>query len=292
MVTFLIAGRVWGDLTKAAQTSTQPAHVAVAYFGKNSKVLLPLRRDSALVVDASEATVGSGQTSPSDLAALHRSGIRVFSYPNLHAKVFVFDRLAFVGSSNVSRRSSSTLTEAILETSKASAVRAARSFVQSLCLDELDARRLRELERIYRPPKIPQLIRAPTARGQILLMDLTLEQGVGRETQVQPPNDVWLTYFGFDVKNPARPPKIVLRNVHNSSRLETRWPVHHDHNWTLEINDATLPRPAMLRMSRAGSNSYSYEVLRPADRAYSELQKVLAKTRNPRQRRGRKWLIV
>ena len=36
--------------------------------------------------------------------------------------------------------------------------------------------------------------------GEELLMDLRLEQGPGRDTQVQPPAGAWYSYFGLDTE--------------------------------------------------------------------------------------------
>ena len=105
MTTELITDRVWAAITEAARNTKTPAYVAVAYFGNGASKLLPLRKGSRLVVDASEHAVKSGQTSPAELLKLHRKGVKVYSIENLHAKVFVFGRTAFVGSANVSQRS-------------------------------------------------------------------------------------------------------------------------------------------------------------------------------------------
>jgi len=129
--------------------------VAVAYFAKGASRLLPLPPGSRLVVDASEAAVKSGQTCPADLKRLQKRGVVMYSFPNLHAKVYAFDGLAFIGSANVSNSSSSRLTEAVVRTIERQVVRAARSFVQELCLDELSPARLDQLASIYRPPRMP-----------------------------------------------------------------------------------------------------------------------------------------
>lgn len=116
--------------------------------------MLPLPPESRLVVDASESAVRSGQTCPSELAKLQKRGVRIFSAPNLHAKVFVVDSKVFVGSANVSRRSSNALVEAVIMTSDRAVVAGARRFVADLCMIEIGPERLRRLGEIYRPPKV------------------------------------------------------------------------------------------------------------------------------------------
>jgi hypothetical protein len=78
-------------------------------------------------------------------------------------------------------------------------------------------------------------------------MDLTLEQGVGRETQVQPPRNVWVQYFDIDLdEDPDALPELVVQDRKNpASEPEHRPVVYHDHNWTIELGDAGMPRPAI-----------------------------------------------
>jgi hypothetical protein len=107
------------------------------------------------VVDASERAVASGQTCPADLLNLVKRGVAVYSVPNLHAKVFVLGKTAYVGSTNVSSGSASHLVEAVLRTTEPGAVHAARKFVEDHCLHELTPEVLKHLFKLYRPPKIP-----------------------------------------------------------------------------------------------------------------------------------------
>lgn len=146
---------VWPLIRKAVERSKRPAHVAVAYLGQGASRILPLQRGTRLVVDASESSVRSGQTCPSELAKLQRRGVRIFSASNLHAKVFVLDSNAFVGSANASRRSSDALIEAVVMTSDREVVAGARRFVTDLCLNELGPETLGRLAKIYRPPRAP-----------------------------------------------------------------------------------------------------------------------------------------
>jgi hypothetical protein len=155
MSTVLLTQNIWPELTRAVRGSRQRCAVAVAYFGAGASRLLPLRKDSCLVVDASERAVASGQTCPDDLLILVKRGVAIYSVPNLHAKVFVLGRSAFIGSTNVSARSASQLVEAVIRTSEPSAVREARQFVLKLCLHRLTPTTLKQLARLYRPPLLP-----------------------------------------------------------------------------------------------------------------------------------------
>ena len=92
-------------------------------------------------------------------------------------------------------------------------------------------------------------------------MDLNQEQGGGRESQIQPPLEVWEQFFGFRPDVSARP-TFRLQPTRPSDPPEQRKVVKHHHNFTLEVGDAKLPRPAILRMRRAGPNSFEYWVYR------------------------------
>jgi len=166
MTTTFHSDRPWSHLTAAVRESRVPAFAAVAYYGKGAGRLLPLPNGSSLVVDASEHAVSSGQTSPKDLLAAYRKGIRIFSVRNLHAKVFVVGRRVFVGSTNASAHSKTGLVEAVLETSDPGAVAAARGFVQKNCVEELGPKALAVLQKLYRDPLIPGGRRAPKRRAK------------------------------------------------------------------------------------------------------------------------------
>ena len=155
MSTTFLGPEVWPALTKAIRQCHAPCAVAVASFAQGAATLLPLSQGSRLVVDASERAVASGQTCPRDLLVLLRRGVTIYTVPNLHAKLFVLPRAAYVGSANASRHSAGRLLEALLRTTDPAAVRSAREFVRSLCLHQLTPTTLRTLSRLYRPPRVP-----------------------------------------------------------------------------------------------------------------------------------------
>lgn len=152
----LFSAEVWGELTRAVRASDEPCDVAVAYFGSGAAELLPLPEGSRLVVDASEAAVSAGQTSPWELLQLVQRGVQVFSMPGLHAKVFVLGSKAYVGSANVSQNSAEHLVECMVGVSEVSVVLQARNFVRAQCLQRLTPEFLEKLAKLYRPPKFPE----------------------------------------------------------------------------------------------------------------------------------------
>lgn len=152
MGTEFIKDRIWSRLRHHSRKCRTPALVAVAFFGEGAAGLLPLRKGSRLLVNASEQTVASGLTCPNDLLELRKRGVRILSVKNLHAKIYVFGGQAFVGSPNVSNNSTRLL-EAVLRTTDRQAVRAAKKFVRSHCQDELGTAELKRLKKLYRRPK-------------------------------------------------------------------------------------------------------------------------------------------
>jgi hypothetical protein len=152
----MLSGRaVWRSITRAARLRPVRAFIAVPYFGKQGPLLLPVGRGSRMVVNASPNAVKSGQTSPAALLKMHRRGIDVFSYPQLHAKVYVFGTTAYIGSANASGSSAESLVEAAIRSTDRVTVRDAREFVRKLSrtLVPLGEEQLSVLEELYREPK-------------------------------------------------------------------------------------------------------------------------------------------
>lgn len=287
----LLTPRVWKEITGAAVQCKSPARVAVAYFGRKGDALLPLSAGSSLVTDASIPTLSAGATCPFALERLRKKGVEIYSAQDLHAKVYAFEKVAFIGSANASQRSEKVLIEAVLCTSNAALVSSARSFVKSLCLTKLSGLDLAELTKYYKPPKFPA---APLSQAKYvtLVMELTNEQGAGRETQVQPPKAVWETFFGIKVGIDKLP---VLTLTHESAGSTTtlkRPVIKHDHNYTVEMSGAEPPRPAILQMRRAGHNKYVYCIHRSADTSFASISAYLQTLHNPLRQSGRLWVLI
>ncbi len=119
-----------------------------------------------------------------------KRGVFIYTVANLHAKVFVLGRSAFIGSSNVSNRSASQLLEAAIRTNEPSAVAAAKDFVKGLCLTELTPTLLERLAKLYRPPSFPKDEKAKNAKPKapvepsmerVFLAQLELEEWSERD---------------------------------------------------------------------------------------------------------------
>lgn len=126
--------------------------------------------------------------------------------------------------------------------------------------------------------------------GGDLIMELTKEQGPGREKQVQPPLGVWAHYFGVDLEDP---PILRLTNrKRRNPRVENRPIVEHDHNWTIEVEAAAVRRPAIIRFRNTGNNRYDYWIYGKAEMEYEHCHWILDTFRNPRRVHGRRWLLI
>jgi hypothetical protein len=287
----LLTPRVWADISNAAASSKSPARVAVAYFGQKGDSLLPLPAGSALVTDASIASLTAGSTCPAALERLRKKGTDIFSAQDLHAKVYAFDKVAFIGSANASYRSEMTLIEAVLRVDSVATILSVRHFVESLCLTKLSAADLAELSHYYKPPKFPTA-NPQQAKYSTLLMVLTYEQGGSRVTQVQPPKAVWEHYFQIKVGLEKLPMlSLINESVHPLVPVK-RHVIKHHHNYTIELPGTELPRPAILQMRRIGHNKYSYRVHRPADSTFGKVNKSVQTLPNPLWEPGRRWVLV
>ena len=160
----LLTQNIWPRLTAQARKSNQ-CFIAVAYLGNGATKLLPLKSGSRLVVDLSENAVKSGQTSPHEILKFIARGVNVSSVGNLHAKVFVLGKHAFIGSANASTHSANTLIEAMIETTNKSTVIACRRFVDSMSGEVITPEYAMRMVKLYRPPRI--VFRPSTAKHSV-----------------------------------------------------------------------------------------------------------------------------
>lgn len=158
MKTELITKRIWKRLTLEAKKHSRKAMVAVAYFSKGASSMLPLRKGSILLVDASEKAVKAGQTCPEELIKLYDKGVKIYSKDWLHTKMFIFGNNLFVGSTNASYNSTQ-MTEAVIKTSEKKNVSEAKNFIKSFCKIELGREHLIRLQKKYKDPKFFNLVR-------------------------------------------------------------------------------------------------------------------------------------
>ena len=125
----LLCDDVWDRLRQLSKKSKRRS-IAVAFL--SDPYLVKLRHGDLLIVDASDGRIKCGETSAKALASILRKRTAIFSLPNLHAKVFVFDDTAIIGSTNVSRNSSLALIEAALVTDDRATVSQTLALIESL----------------------------------------------------------------------------------------------------------------------------------------------------------------
>ena len=284
----LVTESPWTAISAAARRSKQPSRVAVAYLGQKGDALLPLVADSMLVVDASLSTVRGGITHPGALLKLRKRGVRVFSSPLLHAKVFAFDSVGFVGSTNASTRSRDRLSEAVVRVKDAPTLADIRKYVDGLAGDELTKSELEWLRKQYSPPSFSLPEFSDKGHRRLLMQIMTSDQQGYSGHQVQPPSGAWSELFNLNLSTP-RLPTLKLRNADTGSII-TRRVVRHKLVMTLDIPEA-VPG-ALLEIWEVGKNRFNYRVLTPTDRDFKQLDRQVKRTENPLWKFGRRWIVT
>ena len=131
--------------------------------------------------------------------------------------------------------------------------------------------------------------------GEQLIMELNMEMGPGRESQVQPPLDVWRLYFGLDPNAHANVRQTILLRCRQTddASYEARPIVKHHHTYSIEISGAKQPRPAILRLKRTSYHTYDYWVyVESSHQEYGSWFRWLEAHPNSDRVRGRMWAII
>ena len=147
----------WSRITTLAKRSAR-TRVAVPYLHGEANRMLPLKAADVLKVN-----IMSCQVNPDELRAYRRKGVKLYTAPNLHAKVFVFGNTAIIGSTNVSSSSETRLREAVVETTDPSVVASARKFIEES--------RVRARNGLMAPSMRPDLQTAIGIRGRRVLAE-------------------------------------------------------------------------------------------------------------------------
>ncbi len=103
----IVSKGLWSEIAKLAKRASS-RKAAIAYVTKD---FLALRKGDLLVVDASPAAIGAGETSALLLKMLFRRGVKIVSCPGLHSKVVSFGNMVAIGSANMSDSSANNLIE-------------------------------------------------------------------------------------------------------------------------------------------------------------------------------------
>lgn len=92
-----VGADVWSAIGQLLRLN-QSVIAVIAYVSEGARNVLKLKNGDALITDASLGAVKTGQTDPHVLLALQSKGVRIYSYPGLHAKVVILSDRAIVGS--------------------------------------------------------------------------------------------------------------------------------------------------------------------------------------------------
>lgn len=169
----LLHDDLWSTITNLAMQSKQ-SDVAVGYLGSGANKLLPLQKGDSLVVDMSQDVVKKGQTNPFEIEKYYNKGVNVYTYSNLHAKLYVFDSRLVVCSANVSQHSKDVLTEVGLLSDDKDLLETARELVKSFQFETVTPEYINLCKRIYNPPIIKHGIRgkAPPNQSNLWLVSV------------------------------------------------------------------------------------------------------------------------
>jgi hypothetical protein len=154
LATKIVSTGLWPKMRVLAQR-TGPRLVAVPFVGKGAGSQLPLRSGDILIARLDEPTVKAGLTHPGEILKYLRKGVEIHAAGNLHAKVFVLGKTAIIGSTNVSTNSATKLIEAAAISTDRGVVLSCRDFVNRLRGDVIGPEYVRRLEKLYRPPRLP-----------------------------------------------------------------------------------------------------------------------------------------
>ena len=75
--------------------------------------MLRLKPDDVLVVSLTEKNSRNGSVCPAEIERLQKKGVKVYTTPDLHAKVMLCGRKTVVSSANLSQTSFEDLDEAV-----------------------------------------------------------------------------------------------------------------------------------------------------------------------------------
>ena len=147
----LLTNNIWQQLKSDLSNGKKLA--ALAYVSTDR--LCSFKKGDALVCDASESAIKSGQTSAAALAKFSKAGAEIYSCENLHAKVLVIGRKVLIGSCNLSASSANTLRELAVLTSNTSIRSQTLAFIYKLIREStpIDDKFLKRISKLPIPKR-------------------------------------------------------------------------------------------------------------------------------------------
>lgn len=147
-----ISDNLWATLHSLSKKSKQ-TKVAVAYFGTGASDQLSLKKGDILLVAMDLGNIRAGQVNPHEIQKLYDKGVLIFNLPNLHAKIYLFDKTAIITSANVSSHSANHLLEAAILTDDKSIFQNAETFINQHCIETVEQDYIELCKENYNPPK-------------------------------------------------------------------------------------------------------------------------------------------
>jgi len=153
MLQFLHRENLWQEQKIISQRHKSPLFVAVPYIGPDGGKLLRLKPDDVLVVSLTEKNSRNGSVCPAEIERLQKKGVKVYTTPDLHAKVMLCGRKAVVSSANLSQTSFDHLDEAGVLTTDTNVIKKVRIWFDQQMTREVGPEWLDICAKIYKPPK-------------------------------------------------------------------------------------------------------------------------------------------
>jgi hypothetical protein len=150
MKTSFLQGRALWKTIASTAAAGRPRWIASPYVGKGAADLLPLQRGDVLLCSLTLENCRAGSVVPSELRALRRRGVRVYTRGDLHAKVFLLGRRAIVGSANLSANSRDVLDETGVVVSERREVASIRDWFAMRLVEPVEREWLSVCEKAYR----------------------------------------------------------------------------------------------------------------------------------------------
>lgn len=160
----LLTHDLWSAVARESDQSTCTV-AAVAYVTNVDDV--HFKASDILVIDASEEAIRTGKTSAFIVENLLVRGVLLYSCPNLHAKVYVFEDSVIVGSSNLSSSSRSVLIECATLTRDTTLIVEVRNWIQHLSSrsERIDQDFVDRAKAIVVERPEPEMLHQPATRG-------------------------------------------------------------------------------------------------------------------------------
>ena len=123
----LLSSNLWAEIETLSANAKRKL-VAVAYFSDDLRI--KFKSGDTLITDASEERISNGNTSKKLLANAFDKRVNVYSLPDLHSKIFIFDNILIIGSTNISSSSRNRLHEAGIVTDDPTLVAQAENLLE------------------------------------------------------------------------------------------------------------------------------------------------------------------